>query len=570
MHVRDRAAIVIFLVVSILFTLPVLQNFDHWGRWDWDINTFITAVPRSTILEYHQLPLWNPYYCGGNVMLANPLSNFLSPFFIFVLVFGAIAGLKLQIVSHLFFGMVGMYFLSRHLRLEKYSSFLPSFVYMLSGVYAMNLTVGHITWRPMAWLPFLFLYYLKSLESKGLKNVVITSLFLCLIFFESGPYLFPFAVLFLLIYSGLSSIEKKSIKPIKNLILIGVFFLLIGAVKFIPVVEFLWGQTPDMEEIVGSQPTSIETLGESLLSRGQLDKHNSVVFYTTENFPWAWHAYGAYIGVIPLILFIGGVAIFYKRRLALVLTSVIFLLVALGDSSPINLWGVLNSMPIFSAIHGPSRLILLFVFCAAPLGGMALSEVEKKKKKWVIPIILLVLFDLILVNSPIFSTAFAGKPFEEGDVSRMDFVQIVTPDGFHDTYTNFLYGVGTVNCYERLSLPKNAVPRGFPEYQGETHLVFGEGNAQISYFSPNRVVVDVHTDKENILVLNQNYHGGWKVKGKKVESFQGLISTKVTPADTKVTFYYLPSSFLVGSAITLLTISFFIFSWHKGGRNDRQ
>ena len=69
--------VLFFAVVALIFTLPIFLAFDYWGLFDWDQHLFYHAVPRATILNYGQFPLWNPYYCGGTVLLANPQSRLL-------------------------------------------------------------------------------------------------------------------------------------------------------------------------------------------------------------------------------------------------------------------------------------------------------------------------------------------------------------------------------------------------------------------------------------------------------------------------------------------------------------
>ena len=126
---------------------------------------------------------------------------------------------------------------------------------------------------------------------------------------------------------------------------------------------------------------------------------------------------------------------------------------------------------------------------------------------------------------------------------------------------------GIVNCYEHYKLPIAAQPKYFvngsenPDYLGEAYLVNGD-SAGISYFSPNKVTVNINTDEPTILVLNQNYHPGWKVQDSgNAEDYNGLISTSVSPSDKQVTFYYYSSSFKLGLTITILTliIGFILF-----------
>lgn len=62
--------IVIFAAISIFYAIPLFENIENYGGMDWDQFVFWNAVPRLTMLKYHQFPLWNPYSNGGNVMLA--------------------------------------------------------------------------------------------------------------------------------------------------------------------------------------------------------------------------------------------------------------------------------------------------------------------------------------------------------------------------------------------------------------------------------------------------------------------------------------------------------------------
>ena len=164
-HKQEIIALLIFFAVSLAFAYPVLQKIGNWGIHDWDQHLMYNAVPKNTILEFKQFPLWNPYYCGGNVMLANPQSGFLNPLFIFVLLFGEVIGLKLLIIIYLIIGLLGMFLLARHLKISLISSYLTAFLFMLSGLYAMRVSIGHTVWMQVALMPYVFLFYLKSLEN---------------------------------------------------------------------------------------------------------------------------------------------------------------------------------------------------------------------------------------------------------------------------------------------------------------------------------------------------------------------------------------------------------------------
>jgi hypothetical protein len=128
---------------------------------------------------------------------------------------------------------------------------------------------------------------------------------------------------------------------------------------------------------------------------------------------------------------------------------------------------------------------------------------------------------------------------------------------FGSLYPTFLSNIGTINGYETAEVPRNAVPVSSDNYQGEVYLAGTAGSVDISSWSPNEVIVNVQAASEGFVVLNQNYYSGWKVKGeseRKPEDKNGLLAVKISPADRQLELYYLPTSFIIGSIVTGVTI----------------
>ena len=137
-------------------------------------------------------------------------------------------------------------------------------------------------------------------------------------------------------------------------------------------------------------------------------------------------------------------------------------------------------------------------------------------------------------------------------------------------YPNFLKNEGKVNAYIEITTKVYAVPRESENYKGEVYLQNTNGEVSYAYWSPNKLVVNVNISDEGYVVVNQNYDKGWKTKnGRKVESFNGLISTKVYPEDKQITFYYLPWSFVVGFMISLLSITGIVIWWWRSKRTKK-
>ncbi len=587
---KEWFALIVFILISFAMVSPIFKNLTYWGTNDWDQHFFYYDSARKSIVDYKQFPLWNPWYCGGNALLAHPESAFLYPLFIFNLIFGTVIGIKIQIFLHLIIGMFGMFLLSKYFKLAPYSSYLPPIIFMLSSWFASRMFVGHTLYLSFTLLPYVLFFYLKSL--KRIKFIIIAAIFLTLMIFGGGTtYPLFLTSLFLGIYSVLKSLKNKSIIPIRNLIIILIIFMLFGAVKIIPAFKFV---KTFSEPMIDEQPTNFETLYNSLFSRNQ--HHKSRIYYVDTTFKeryyqgtnlirfdivgravWAWHEYSAYIGIIPLLLFITAIIFYFKKHWDLIITSFVFIIFYLGYK--FYLWKILTYLPFIRSLHGPSRAIMVFVFILAILAGIGLSFLEKsekikirKKDYIIIALIIIVLIDLFSISRPIYSRIFKVKPLQ---LEKRDFIQVMIADKFISQYPNLLQNVGSVNCYERVHPIFGATPiiysNGtlYPYYNGEAYL-FSNNKTQILEFSPNKFTIEVDTDKEDKLILNQNYFDGWKVKDKNIEEFLGKVTVNVNKNDEEIIFYYLPNIFILGLIITIISLILGGFYFFKSNKKKKQ
>jgi len=546
--------ILLFALISTLFLSPILKNIHHWGRHDWNSVQFYLAVPRQTIIKFHQFPLWNPYYCGGNPLLAHPAPAFLSPFFIFTLIFDVIPSIKLLILIHMIIGLYGIYILSKYLGLSTYSSYLASFVYTMNSCFTLAISEGHFR-ISYAWIPFVFLFYLKSKDD--IKNIIPASVFLLLVILSGGhPIILVFTILFLLTHTIFKTIQDGKISNFIALLLILALTFSLGAVKFLPTIEYI-GEHKRLIKKDTSAYTP-EIFYTALLNREQS--------YGAHHLPgqvWGWHEYGAYLGGVVIVLSLFGAVVNLRKMWPLILSGLVFILITFGHNSPVDLWEFMRGLPVIKSFHVPSKIRILFILPVSIFAGMGLTQVEKRSKIVALFAVLFVLGNFFLVNSPALEYPFtiAPKDIGWGD----EFYHVVEKRGAQcfgpDLYGIFLSGRGALNCYEHLRIPAKAMPkykRGILNkgYKGEAFLLNDRGDAMIYYFSPNKVVVNVNATREDTLILNQNFHKGWHVKGSSgvVESTRGLVSTQVTPKDKRVTFYYLPYSFIIGLILSTITI----------------
>ncbi len=531
--------------IGLIFTTPIFKNFEYWGFHDWDYHAFIREVSRTTILQYHQIPHWNPYNSGGNILLANWSSGFLSPSFIIVLWFGAIKGTKILIVTHTIIGLIGFFLLSHHMGLRGYISYLPGFIFMFSSFYSLHIAVGHFAWIATAWLPYAFLYYRMSYGQK--KYAFLAGFFTAIMYLESHGYQVAYTILLIGLHSSLKTLMNLSQKedlPVKKklapLIILFIFLsstIMLGAVKMLPTYLF----TQEYPTIRNRQPGfTISTLYESFVN---VNRISTAVF---------WHNKSAYMGFLPLILALMGMVSLYRKEFALIIALIIIVWASFTTNAPLNMWEMIHSLPIFSTLRAPTRLITLVVFILAIFAGEGLKRV-RSFNSWIPPLILsYIILILITTNSPALYKAFVVKPYE---INRkgLEFQQIISRDKLKNQnsncYAHFLANQGTINCFEPVTVPRKAMPKAARSYRGEAYM-FPSGEADISYFSPNWIIVKAE-EETGTVILNQNYHSGWYANGIPAVKFNGLIGYKLKPGENTVNFTYHTPGFIPGALITL-------------------
>lgn len=563
-----KVAIGIFLLVTFLFTFPLFSLLKNWGMHDWDQHLFYEGAARRTILEFHQFPLWNPWQCGGSVLLANPQSPFLSIHFPLTLLLGEVVATKFAIMLYLFLGMIGMWFVCRKLNMGICTSYIPPVIVMLSGVYAIRMTVGHTNWFHLAWIPWIFFFYLKAKEE--LCYAIPAAFFLALIFLGGGIHPFLITVVVLGTYTLFVTIKEwKQCKAttIACLFLIFILWVPFAAIKLVPLLAVSGEMLPIEQTDI--QPNSLTTIIEALTSRNP--NFQKKTLYTVasdgEAVPWYWHEYYGYMGILPILLFFLALIFLWKRHGEYLVSVFFVLFFMLSQKFFPSLWKLAQNIPFASMFHGPSRFLFAAIFFMAVSIGFLCTHFENKQKKvlqWAILFIFFILFfDLTLVNSSLFKMGLYVAP--EKELQKTDFYTVFAEnrENFEQQYPMFLKNQGILNCYERFHVNSSVLSKmsttskEYGNYHGEAYIFETNKEQEITFFSPNNIIISLE-NKEGILVINQNYLSGWKIKidGKKavILNTAGLVSTKITKENSVVEFYYLPTAFLIGGSITLLTM----------------
>ena len=187
---RDERALVVLgaLTFALVFSWPLLgRMMEHSTFDDWDTMMGMKWTSRKSILTYHQLPLWDPYRCGGMPMLGNPQSQIISPFFPLSLLFGVFPGTHLQILPCLALAWSGGYVLARTLGISRFGAVATATVFPASSWFYLKLGEGHIYALDVTYIPWAFAAAVTALRCGAWRYTAAAGAVLAPTFLGSGP-----------------------------------------------------------------------------------------------------------------------------------------------------------------------------------------------------------------------------------------------------------------------------------------------------------------------------------------------------------------------------------------------
>lgn len=586
-----------FAILTAIIGYYLLRESGNWGWYDWDLFTAFNASALKSISEYGQFPFWNPYFSGGGILFAHPEASVLNPLFFLSLVTGPLLGLKLQILTIYYLGFIGCYKLARNLKISFYGSLIVPVIFMLSSFFALQIASGHMWSHYFCALPWLFLFYHKSLDNPiHIFSAAIVVAFLILGSGAGVPLLL--SMFFLFLYSLFDIGPSHRARPPLFVIAISFVGVLFAAVKFLPMADYLI-RNPWHPE------TTIQEIPFSILPRMFFGFEQAITSDFLKSFSgddmvvWGWHEYGAFIGPVAVLLAIIGIGFRFRsqyRWLALAAIGILLLLGTFaGSFSP---WNWLHTLPGFESMRVPSRFSLLVIFSVSILAGYGIDillMMLKYRRASLISVILIALVAThFYVCIPIFKETF-NRPAKTPP-THFSFKQSVggafnSPMN-EETEENLLYfsllsnrgamNAAWLSAYPDLSkkqassfyrtltplaeswYDQDETPRVRKRNYSRERIVFEpwyviEGDAQIikGEFSPNQIILEISAQQTSKILVTQMYDPGWTISGHDaivVEPTYDLVSFEVEPGRQTVELIYRPPHFMIGLLISIVSI----------------
>jgi len=572
---KATALAAVFLLLAVAVVYPALSFMSWWGVHDWVQFYTYYGVPYRAVAEFHELPGWNPYFYGGNVQWGHPDDPTLSPLFVPILLFGVVAGVKIDIVLVLAGGMVSMWLLARRLGLSPAAAFFASAVWGLNGWHAYHFAVGHCDHLTFLFEPLVAYFFLRALDD--LRWGIGAAAVLAFMYFSGGPYPLMFSIILLLAMGLLFSGHRNSPRPMRAVVTIFIFGAGFMAVKMMSTLVFMLFAEPVASDMSG---TGLTVLWRALFNPSLR------MFTKYGGTQWGSWEYAAFIGYIPALAFLAGAVAAARRAWPWVAMAAIFVVTSFGNASPVDFFSLFTALPGLSGMHVPFRFIAHVILAVAVVGGMGLDAVGgflcRIRLKRAAPGVLWLTAAAATANLvwmhydrpvPLYRLVsylvpprkYGGRmpqipPFRKLEKSEEAYVPI-TYDQALQVYVYFLNGKRLSWGYDATRLPNMAKFPGDADYRAEVYLLRGEGgSATLTGQTLSTYRVEYQSDQDNTVVLNQNFAPGWRTSasGKAYER-GGLVAVDVPAGEGTVEFKYVPACRTPGLVVTILSIVAAVF-----------
>ncbi|MFO0985415.1 MAG: hypothetical protein U1E76_27400 [Planctomycetota bacterium] len=563
---RSVAAWLVFVALGTVMLAAALRGWHLIGGKDWNYFLGQTQAEVSTLLEYHQFPLWNPWLKGGQVSFAQPESMFMSPVTLLALLTGVLAAFKLVLLPLFVVGCAGTYELAGELGLRGLARLIAPLVFFGSSIFPLYLSGGLPNWLfGMSILPWLVLCYRRAQQRFGYV-LLAALLYASTLYLGSVHHFVYFAILLFTCALGLA-LAQRSVRPFLALCAVQIVGVVLAAFRLLPLIE-----------VFGEFPREIDAtsrhLSPSMILKALLD-HRLPDLWTaggaiirTEDTWIYWINCGSYIGPIAFLLALVGLLARPRHTWQLAIPLVVFAWLALGSGVRLSLWNLLHLLPVLSSMQAPERfmifvtfslsLIAAFGFAALASAIAALPHLRPAMKRWLAPsLVLLTLLPMLLVNAPIARTSFIVQPTAEL-VPQATFTQRRAREK-PEQWGGELYEAVLANRGNPIGssdLPSRFAVRaeGDPGYRGEVYLL-GERGSVAASITPNVIAVRAQVTANDVLVVNQNYFPGWVAVGASetpLRPYEGLLSLPLAPGEHTLELRYRPASVPRGLTITVL------------------
>ena len=593
----DRAfpwALALLIVVA---AGPMLLRFG-WvsSNPDWRMHLAFHGMARDAILRGGEYPLWCPYFGGGVPICGHPENPLPSPLAIPSILFGEVAGLKIASLLVWIVGGLGTYLFARRVaRIGPVGAGAAAGVLALSAWFPQRLLSGNFNELCFFLFPLILTLFALSIRSAktslkqyafGLGAAALVAV--CLIDGKTCNLILGLMLLCLACFETLHAPRDRRWIPLAALAAVLAAAALFAAVKLVPMSvatrEFLTGARRPYYHAMDREPVRGFPLWWILKHLVMLEREGG-----RGSLRYAYH----WIGLLPAVCLPLAAILDWRRARGWLAAFAVSALALMGPRSPVDVFQTLRLLPGFHLIMGPAKYFTFpLVFAAAMLCGIAVASLWARApgrlRRWLAwPLGLIVVGTLIGGDWRVLRGAFDEAPVCPArvkafyQVRRSEDVLRSRRNPLSDQYLNLLRGVGTIDWNTALRFPERPRARYLitkanrmlanPAYRGEVRGPDAARPPTLRGVSYNRLRVE-GARVGDLLVLNQNYHPGWRSRSGRVLNADGLLALQVTAeSPDSVEMVFDPATFEIGLAVSLVSVLVAgLWLWREARRGRRR
>ncbi|QSQ11481.1 hypothetical protein [Myxococcus landrumensis] len=517
------------------------------------LDSYEDASTRS-VTDYGQLPLWNPWSCGGQYALGSPQTRSFAPTLVLSSLVGARRAEPLLLWTFLVLGMEGFFRYARRRVGSALGALGGAPLFGLISFTALSWSIGWLNFAGFLLLPWLLHGTWLATRGKLSGAAMVGGVFALLLGF-GGTYPVPMYALFVALETGRSLYSLRGMpqrrRALWSLGLTACFTLAACAFRLWPLVETMRSAPRIM---AGTPGKPLGLLVEMLL---QLPARSG--YSDPGNF---------YFAPVALVLVLPAL-VFARRRAAFpAIVAGLSAWMAAGYTVNPSLFAGLRQLPIFGTFRYPERFLVPTAFFLAELAALGLAVLLvrswRSPARWTWAAV--AACAVMLASWGLHVRAFDNltrwaqmipmpvekeQPFAQARGNRWSQGHLLALNR------------GSIACFEAWPVPMSPRLRG--DLGQEEYLEDpGSGTARRVEWTPNRLTIDVDATQPAVLLVNQNWHPGWKSAQGEVVSRDGLLGVQVPAGKHQVVLSFRPRSGIGGMMVsTLAWVALGFLAWRE-------
>jgi len=360
------------LLVTIAFG-DVLAGFNNFYMRDLTRYYYPAKQILREIVQGGEFPYWNRYFSAGQPIAANPEHEVFYPLTWLILLPSYDFGYRLQILIHIYVGVLGMYAMLRSMELRPFAAWFGAISWGLGGVYLSEVNLLPILFCA-AWLPLTCLYVRRFLLRPSVRDFAGSALFLGLQFLVGEPTTVMQTGLllgFYALYRGWYAQPRvlKSAVAVGWVALISLSALTIGAAQFLPALDHV-------HDSARSRPFGFDLVSAWSMPWAKLAEliyPNILGHISVNRVMWYWGGglypgmgspflFSVYVGLLTVAFCVAGAFVRPRGGWVVLIIAIVSAILALGDHTPL-LKGLYRA-GIATSIRYPEKFAMMGIFAA--------------------------------------------------------------------------------------------------------------------------------------------------------------------------------------------------------------